>query len=106
MGTLVQKPYLRNNHIESDIEEDNDRTNQFTFYILPDPISIGEDASKLYVDNTFKDPSIIKNNAHVDFSDEKLDDVRFIKVNSLPAVREHLSANYYFDQVSSKKVDE
>ena len=67
-------------YIESNIEEHIDRTNQTRFYILPDRNSIGEDASQLYVDNKFKDPSIRKNNAHVDFSDEKLDNVRFIKI--------------------------
>ena len=41
---------------------------------------------KKYVDEKFNDPSKMKNTAHVDFSDKNLDNVRFVKVNSMPAV--------------------
>ena len=44
---FVQKPYLRTNYIEADIEEDIDLKNQFRIKNLPDPISIREAASKL-----------------------------------------------------------
>ena len=57
---FVQKPYLRHNYIESNIEEDIDLKNQYRIKNLPDPISIGEPVSKSYVDNKFNDPSIIK----------------------------------------------
>ena len=63
---FVQKPYLRTNYIESNIEEDIDLKNQYRIKNLPDPISIREAASKNYVDSLFNDPSIIKNNAHID----------------------------------------
>ena len=63
---FVQKPYLRTNYIESNIEEDIDLKNQFRIKNLPDPISIREAGSKNYVDNLFNDPSILKNNAHID----------------------------------------
>ena len=43
--------------------------------------------TKNYVDKKFNNPSIIKNTTHADFSDKNLDNVRFIKVNSMPAVR-------------------
>ena len=36
---FVQKPYLRTNYIESNIEEDIDLKNQFRIKNLPDPIS-------------------------------------------------------------------
>ena len=48
---------------------------------LPDPISIREATSKIYVDIKFNDPSIIKNTYHVDFIYKHLDNVHFIKVN-------------------------
>ena len=102
---FVQKPYLRTNYIESNIE-DIDLKNKYRIKNLPDPISIREAASKNYVDNLFNHPSIIKNKAHVDFNDKNLDNVRFVKVNSMPAVGEHLTAKYYVDNAISNSVDE
>ena len=58
---FVRKPYLRTNNIESKLEEDIDLKNRFRIQNLPYPISIRETASKLYVDNKFNDPSILKN---------------------------------------------
>ena len=49
-GLLVQKPYLRSNYIEAYIEEDIDLKNQYRIKNLPDPISIREAASKVYLD--------------------------------------------------------
>ena len=103
---FVQKPYLRANYIEANIEEDIDLKNQYRIKNLPDPISIREAASKKYVDNKVKDPSLIKNTAHVDFIDKNLDNVRFVKVNSMPAVGEHLTAKYYVDNAISNAIDE
>ena len=94
------------NYIESNIEEDIDLKNQFRNKNLPDPISIREAASKNYVDKNFHDHSIIKNIAHVHSNDKNLNNVRFIKVNSLPAIPEHLTAKMFFDQVISDCVDE
>ena len=56
--------------------------------------------TKNYVDKKFNDPFILKNNGHVDFNDKNLDNVRFVKVNSMPAVREHLTPKYYVDQLN------
>ena len=47
------------------------------------PKTIIEIPAKTYVDRSFIDPSMIRNSAHVDFNDKNLDNVRFIKVNSL-----------------------
>ena len=76
-----QKPYLRTNFKEANIEEDIDLKNQYKIKKLPDPISMREAALKIYVDNKYNDPSIRKNTTHVDFNDKNLDIVRFIKVN-------------------------
>ena len=43
---FVQKPYLRTNYIEANIEEDIDLKNQFRIKNLLDPISIREPVSK------------------------------------------------------------
>ena len=58
---FVQKPYLKHNYIEANIEEDIDLKNQFRIKNLLDPISIREAASKYYVDNLFNNSSIVKN---------------------------------------------
>ena len=44
---FVQKPYLRSNYIEANIEEDIDLKNQYRIKNIPDPISIREAASKV-----------------------------------------------------------
>ena len=43
---FVQKPYLRHNYIEANIEEDIDLKNQYRIKNLPNPISITAAASK------------------------------------------------------------
>ena len=73
---------------------------------LTSPKTILEVPTKIYVDNKFNDPSIIRNNAHVDFNDKNLVNVRFVKVNSMPDVREHLTPNFYVDNAISDWLDE
>ena len=102
---FVQKPCLRTNFIEANIEEDIDLKNQFRIQNLPDPISIRESASKSYVDNKFNDPSIMKNTYHVDFNDKNLDNVHSIKVNSFPTLEEQLTPKIYVDKAFSDGVD-
>ena len=94
---FVQKPYLRTNYIESSIEEDIDLKNQYRIKNLPDPISIREAASKNYVDILFNDPSIVKNNTHIDLNDRNITNARFIQVNQLPQIDSHLTAKLYVD---------
>ena len=94
---FVQKPYLRTNYIEANIEEDIDLKNQFRIKNLPDPISIREAASKNYVDNLFNDPSIVKNNANIDLNDRNFTNCRFLSVNQLPQIDSHLTPKLYVD---------
>ena len=94
---FVQKPYLRTNYIEANIEEDIDLKNQNRIKNLPDPISIREAASKNCVDNLFNDPSIIKNNAHIDLNDRNITNARFIQVNQWPQIDSHLTPKLYVD---------
>ena len=98
---FVQKPYLRTNYIENNIEEDINLINQYRIKILPGLFSIREAASKIFVDTKFNDRSLIKNTSHVDFNDKNLDNVSFVEVNSMPAAVEHLSAKYYVDNAFS-----
>ena len=94
---FVQKPYLRRNYIEANIEEDIDLKNQNRIKNLPDPISVREAASKNYVDNFFNDPSIIKSTAHIDLNDRSITNARFIQVNPLPQIDSHLTAKLFVD---------
>ena len=80
--------------------------NQNRIENLLKPLSILEPASKLNVDNKFNDSSRTKNTAHVDVNDKNLDNVGFIKVNSLPAIGEHLTALFYVGNTVSNSVDD
>ena len=94
---FVQKHYLRTNYIESNLEEDIDLQNQFRIKNVPNPISIRDVCSKNYVDNLFNDPSIVKNNAHIDLKDRNITNCRFLSVNQLPQIDSHLTAKLYVD---------
>ena len=103
---FVQKPYLRTNYIESNVEEEIDLKNQYRIKNLPDPISTTEACSKKYVDNLFNDPSIIKNSAHIDLNDRNITNCRFLSVNQLPQIDSHLTAKLYVDKAISDSIDE
>ena len=94
---FVQKPFLRTNYIESNIEEDIDLKKQYRIKNLPDPISITEAVSKKYVDNFISDPSIVKNSTHIDLNDGNITNCRFLSVNQLPQIDSHLTAKLYID---------
>ena len=53
---FVQKPYLRTNYIESNIEEGINLKNQYRIKNLPDPKTIREAVSKKYVDYKINNP--------------------------------------------------
>ena len=94
---FVQKPCLRTNFIEAIIEKSIDLKNQFRIENLPDPISIGEAASKNYVENLFNDPSILKNTEHIHLNDRNITNARFIQVNQWPHIDSHLTTKLYVD---------
>ena len=83
--------------MESNIEEDLDFKNQFRIANLKDPISITDACGNIYLDNFFNDPSILKNNAHIDLNDRNITNARFIQVNQLPQIDAQLTANFYVD---------
>ena len=96
-SVFVQKPYIKHNYIEANIEEDIDRKNQYRKKNLPDAISIREAASKYYVDKLFNDPDIIKNTEHIDPNDRNITNARFIQVNQWPQIHSHLTPRLYVD---------
>ena len=103
---FVQKPYLRTNYIEANIEEDIDLKNQYRIKNLQDPTEIQDACSKNYVDNLINDPSIMKNTEHFDLNDRNITDARFIQVNQLPQIDSHLTAKLYVDNTISDAIDE
>ena len=103
---FVQKPYLRHNYIESNIEEDIDLKNQYRIKNLPDPTEIQDACSKKYTDNLFNDPTIMKNSAHIDLNDKNITNCRFLSVNQLPQIDSHLTAKLYVDNAISDGINE
>ena len=103
---FAQKPYLRSNYIEANIEENIDLKFQYRIKNLPDPVSIKEAASKNDVDNKFNDASLIKNTTHVDFNDKNLNIVHSIKGNSFPALENQLTPKYFVYTTIFYSVDE
>ena len=79
--------------------------NQYRIKNLPNLLSIREACSRIYVDNKFNDPSIIKNTTHVDFFDKNLNNVHSIKVNSFPTLEQHLTPKIDVDQAIFEGVD-
>ena len=61
---FVQKQYLRNNYIESDIDHDIILKNQYKIKNLPNPINDYDGVKKIYIDN--KSADIIKRNIQND----------------------------------------
>ena len=106
---FVQKPYLRTNYIESNIEEDIDLKNQYRIKNLPDPLSTRETCSKNYVDNLFNDPSIVKNteidqsslvrnNQDNDFGNYNLTNINSITLNKQAENDNEVITKAYVDQ--------
>ena len=75
-------------------------------FTLTLPKTILKLPTKSCVDRRLNDPSIIRNTTHVDFNDKNLDNVKFIEVNSFPAIPEHSTAKIYVDKAISYSVDE
>ena len=57
---FVKKPYLRNNYIESNIEEDINLKNQDKIKNLINPIDLFDACNKNYIDNTIDESSLLR----------------------------------------------
>ena len=87
---FVQKPYLRSNYIEANIEEDIDLKNQFRIKNLIDPINLYDACNKNYVDNIFKND--------IDFNDNKLTNINSITLNKQAENDNQVITKAYVDQ--------
>ena len=87
---FVNKPYLRTNYIEANIEEDIDLKNQYKIKNLIDPINLYDACNKNYVDNIFKND--------IDFNDNKLTNINSITLNKQAENDNQVITKAYVDQ--------
>ena len=80
--------------------------NQFKFKNLPSTVNSADCVPKSHEDGIINDPSIMRNISHVDFNNKNVDNPKFVKVTSYPAVGGHLTSKYYLDEALFKSVDE
>ena len=100
---FVQKPYLRSNYLESNIEEDIDLKHQFRIKNIPDPISIQEACNKNYVDNAINEVSLVRNNRDNDFSNYNLTNINSITLNKQAENDNEVITKSYVDQFHQEK---
>ena len=95
---FIQKPYLRANYIESNIEEDIDLKNHYRIKNLPDPISITEACNKNYIDNAIDKSSLVRNNKDNDFGNYNLTNINSITLNKQEENDNEVITKAYVDQ--------
>ena len=100
---FVQRPYLRANYIESNVEENSDMNNQYRIKNLPDPISIQEAASNNYVDNSINEVSLIRNNKDNDFGNYNLTNINSITLYKQAENDNEVITKAYVDQFHQEK---
>ena len=95
---FVQKPYLRTNYKEANIEEDIDFKNQYRIKNLPNPINIKEACNKTYIDNSKDEPSLVRNNQNNDFGNYNLTNINSITLNKQAESENEVITKSYVDQ--------
>ena len=95
---FVQKPFLRTNYIEANIEEDINLKNQYRIKNLPDPINITEACNKKYVDNSIDEISLVRNNRDNDFGNYNLTNINSITLNKQAENDNEVITKAYVDQ--------
>ena len=95
---FVQRPYLKANYLEANIEEDIDLKNQYRIKKVPDSISIREAASKLYVDSEIDQRSLVRNNQDNNFNNYNLTNINSITLNTKAIDDNQVITKAYVDQ--------
>ena len=95
---FVQKPYLRTNYIEANIEEDLDLKNQYRIKNLPNPTNLQDACSKNYVDNAINEISLVRNNRDNDFGNYNLTNINSITLNTQAVNDNQVITKAYVDQ--------
>ena len=65
---FVQRPYLRANYIEANIEEDIDLKNRYRIINLPEPTNLQDACNKNYINIAIDESSLVRNNRDNDFN--------------------------------------
>ena len=94
---FVQKPYLRTNYIESNIEEDINLKNQFRIKNLPDPTNLQDAGTENYIDNAIDKVSLVRNNKDNDFGNYNLTNINGITLNKQAENDNEVITNAYVD---------
>ena len=81
---FVQKPYLRSNYIEANIEEDIDLKNHYKIKNLPNPTNLYDACNKNYIDNIIDELSLVRNNKDNDFGNYRFTNIHSITLNNEP----------------------
>ena len=95
---FVQKPYLRTNYIEADIEEDIDLKNQYRIKNLIDPINLHDACNKNYIDNIIDELSLVRNNKDNGFGNYNLTNINSITLNKQAENDNEVITKAYVDQ--------
>ena len=95
---FVQKPYLRTNYIEANIEEDINLKGQYRFKKLPDPTNLQDACNKNYVENSINEVSLVRNNRDNDFGNYNLTNINSITLNTQAVNDNQVITKAYVDQ--------
>ena len=95
---FIQKPYLRANYIESNIEEDIDLKNHYRIKNLPDPTNLQDAGTKNYIDNAIDKVSLVRNNKDNDFNNYNLTNINTITLNKQAKNDNEVITKAYVDQ--------
>ena len=95
---FVQKPYLRTNYIEANIEEDIDLKNRYRIINLPDPTNLQDACNKNYINIAIDEISLVKNNKDNDFGNHNLTNINSITLNTQAIDDNQVITKAYVDQ--------
>ena len=98
VSSFVQNPDLRTNFLEKKFAKDIDMKIQFKNIFLHNPFDSQDVVEKSYVHDMENNHIVTGNTKPVEFNDKNVDNVRFDKLNSPPAVREQLTPKLYVNQ--------
>ena len=95
---FVQKPYLRTNYIESDMEEDIDMKQKFKIKNLIDPTNDFDAVNKGYIDNKINESTLLR----IPTYEPLTNDYVSLKNTTSNKVIELATTNYVKDDISVK----